>query len=306
MDDPTNFDPTYAMRNAIRNIVANQNNLPVALCKDRLIQLSTIGREYREYLLKEVNGILRRCTFKRDTFTGSIQVKIPDDLYEQPHRVLRHFIPALTRIFWARKVREFAFLGIEGDISSKQVLTNFLNPKYKRFNVQGVMFDKRTNKEQNEFSIVLYPEEPRRRSKKPVVYLKVENQEGAEWKRATFEFPMNWRQPWPLEVLVREDRNYYFRRLHPDDERFVGKFINRRQKMYYRHALKRSRFYCRELFPVLCHMEGHREWVDSVPQFRIDIVPDVKTVSYGVFDLKDSYSQWNEMQWEETKIPLEK
>src|SRR5438876_3084020 len=203
MDDPTNSDPTYALRNAIRQIVKVQDDLPVALQKENIIALATRGNQFRDNLLDEVNQVIRQCRFSYEAFNGILRVECPKSIYSAPHRVLQHFIPALSRIFNTRKLERFYFHGVGNDKASNKVIQKFLNPKMKGFNVIHIQYRRQGHAREDMFELLLSPEEPRRSIRRKVdVPVKVSKSQTGEWRLATFEFPREWKQFSDIKVKV--------------------------------------------------------------------------------------------------------
>ena len=303
MDDPTNSDPTYALRNAIRQIVKVQDDLPVALQKENIIALAARGNQFRDVLLDEVNNTISLCKFSYEAFNGILRVECPKWIYNVPHRVLQHFIPALSRIFNTRKLERFYFHGVGNDKASNRVIEKFLNPKMKGFNVIHIQYRRRLHAREDMFELLLSPEEPRQAIRKKLhVPVKVSISQTGEWRLASFEFPPEWEQFSEIKVKVREDRGYYFRCLNvKEDLRLMEKHLPKRNKIRWKNAIRRSRSYPICLFAVLCHKEGRREWVDAIPQLRLHLSDDVVTTSRRTYNLDECNNEWLRLKWDRTE-----
>jgi hypothetical protein len=303
MDDPTNSDPTYALRNAIRQIVKVQDNLPAALQKENILALAARGNQFRDDLLDEVNNVIRQCKFSYEPFNGILKVECPNWIYNLPHRILQHFIPALSRIFNTRKLERFYFHGVGNDKASKRVVEKFLNPKMKGFNVIHILYRRQGHAREDMFELRLLPEEPRRSVRNKFhVPVKVSLSQTGEWRLTSFEFPPEWKQFSDITVKVREDRGYYFRYLDKNEDfRLMEKHLSKRNKIRWKNALRRSKWYPLCLFAVLCHKEGRREWVDAIPQLRLHLSDDVVTTSRRTYNLDEYNNEWVGLKWDRTE-----
>ena len=302
--DHTNFDPTYALRNAIRKVVANQDDLPAALRKDKILALSERGVAFRTMLLEEVNARLSECTFKRDPFTGTLIVEFWRSLQDAPDRVLQHFIPALVRVFKSGKVQAFVFLGVGGDKASSRAVDRFRKQEYKLFNILGVSFRRINNLGEKKWTFTLTPENPRRRLRKAKVEVTVPEGPEDTWRLASFAFPPHWWMPWGIDVRVLKNHHYYFRHFSEQyDAHFIEKFGTSRMKTEMKRGIEWARGFPKILFPVLCHREEsgqpNNEVVDSIPHFRINLNPDVQVMPHGQFDLGGREQKWVELKMEE-------
>jgi hypothetical protein len=301
MDDPTNFDPTYALRNAIRSIVKVQEDLPVALRKENIIALAERGNRFRDELLEHVNDALDQCRFSYEAFTGMLRVEIPRTTYLLPDRVVQHFIPALSRVFKSHKRERFYFRGLGTDKASKRTLGNFLNPKTILFNVMGIEFRRQGHSQADFFELFLYPEKPRIKARKnSTVPVFVPRGQSGEWKVTKFEFPDNWWQFHDFNIKVTEDRKYYFRyfaenneaKVRKGDKLLMARIMTKWDSVRWHHALRRSKYYPRCNFAVLCHKEGKKEIVDAIPQLRLNFTDGVFALCLGKYDLDKPEHEW--------------
>lgn len=302
MDDKTNFDPTFALRNAIRSIVQVQEDLPVALKKENIIALATRGNKFRDELLRHVNEALSRCIFSYEAFTGMLKVECPKSIYYLPDRVVQHFIPALSRVFKSRKLEPFYFYGSGNDKASKRTVANFLNQKLFLFNVMGIEFRRQGHTRWDYFEFLLYPErtriKPRRNTSVPIF---VPRGQLGEWKATKFEFPENWWQLHDFSVKVTQDRKYYFRYFTEDkdtkgprsDASLLDRTLKKRDSLRWQNAKRRSKYYPRCNFAVLCHKEeGNKEIVDAIPQLRLNFTEGAFALSSGKYDLDKPEHEW--------------
>jgi hypothetical protein len=322
MDDPTNLDPTFALRNAIRSIVKAQENLPVALRKENIIALARRGNQYRDDLLKRVNDAVSKCRFSYEAFTGMLKVECPMSTYDLPERVLQHFIPALIRVFKTRKLEQFFFHGVGIDKASKATLTKFLNQKRHSFNIQGTEFRRHRHFRVDYFVLHLYPEKPRIRARRgTIIPITVPQGQFGEWKNAKFEFPEQWQQFHELIVKVKDDREYYFRYFTEEndtkgprsDASLMNRFLTKRDSVRWKNAKHRSTYYPRCNLAVLCHMEKRvgkkdKESVDAIPQLGMNFSNRVFTLCTGKYDLNKREHEWVSIEREdegglETKRP---
>ena len=304
------------MRNAIRQIVQVQDNLPVALRKLNIIALAKRGHQFREELIERVNALIGTCSFLRDPFTGSILIYVPSKIRDNPARVLQHFVAALAQTFKVQRVEKFQFKGLASDKVGKPCVSKFVTllDRNMRFNVFSVKFERASERffysdkyylknfapEVGTIAIAVSPEIPRRGlQSRWIVPLQIENQTST-WKRATIQFPEEWWMAWKIEVYVKNDLDYYIRPLGgkkgKSDLKILGKHCTGAQFRRFKKAVGRAQFYPNPLYAVLCHKEGHREWVDSLPQFGIDLSEDVKTTYDGNFDL-NAESEWIQLEW---------
>jgi hypothetical protein len=295
VDDPTNFVPTYALRNAIRHIVRHQTDLPWALRKPNLIVLASHGDQFRMDVLARVNELLSLCSFARETFTGKLKVACPPTVHQTPPRILRHFLPALARIFKSNKVENFAFRGVGSDLFSSEIANNFLNPNVPTFNVQSLSFRKIDKKLSRTLNLVITPEEPRRRTReKMTIPVQFGSEADDGWRYATHEEHLG---PWAISISVQKDLGYYLRPLNDKDISSVEKWVPEHSRHLWNNGIHRAIYYPKSLFPVLCHREGddEREIRDALPRFGIDISSGVRTSCggpYGEHDLETEKEQW--------------
>jgi hypothetical protein len=306
--DLTNFEPTHALRTAIRYIVRNQNDLPVALQKQSLMPLIEKGRKYKTEQLDKVNSMLSRCTFERDTFTGGIKVQFPVGMIRGLRRrqAVAHFIPALARVFLSGKVEPFNFLGVRADKTSDTIVENFCDFKLsQQFNVFGLLFRKVLRSGDKRYILYIAPELPRRigwQNVSRIVPITVLPDQTTKWKRTTFEFPVQWHQPWKIRVTVKEDRGYYFRMI--DQVSGVGWLHDHFNFGHWDAALflnskKRGRFYPFPLLLVICHLEDNVEKIDYLPRHGIKISQDVRVKLNTTFDLTQlDKEEYVDMEWD--------
>jgi hypothetical protein len=295
VDDPTNFVPTYALRNAIRHIVQHQAYLPWALRKPNLMVLASRGDRFRMDVVGRVNELLNLCSFARETFTGKLKVVCPPTVYQTPTRILRHFLPALARIFKSNKVEKFALRGIRPDLVSSEIANNLLNPNVLTFNVQSLSFRKIDIKVSRRLTLVITPEEPRQRTREKMtepVQFGSEADDG--WRYVTYE---EWLGPWAISISVQKDLGYYLRPLNAKDISSFEKWMPEHSRHHWNNGIQRAIYYPKSLLSILCHREGDngREIRDALPRFGIDISFGVRTScagQYGEHDLATGTEQW--------------
>jgi hypothetical protein len=73
-EDQTNKDPSVTLRNAVRYMYKN-HNMPAALSKPALLELSRRYRATRNAALEVANAWLRQCTVKLETRTGVLKAR---------------------------------------------------------------------------------------------------------------------------------------------------------------------------------------------------------------------------------------
>ena len=295
------------MRTAIRYIVRNQNDLPVALQKQSLMPLIEKGRKYKTEHLDKVNSMLSRCTFERDTFTGGVKVQFPVSMIRglRRRRAVAHFIPALARVFLSGKVGPFNFLGVRADKASDTIVESFCDFKLsQQFNVFGLLFRKVLRSGDKKYILYIAPELPRRikwQNVSRIVPITVLPDQTTKWKKTTFEFPVQWHQPWKIEVTVKEDRGYYFRMIDQlfgvglQDHFNFGTW----DAALFLNSKKRSRFYPFPLLLVICHLEDNVEKMDYLPRHGIKISQDVRVKLNTTFDLTQlDKEEYVDMEWD--------
>jgi len=308
-NDSTNFEPTHAMRTAIRYIVRNQDDLPVALQKQSLMPLIEKGRKYKTEQLERVNSMLSRCTFERDTFTGGVRVQFPVSMIRGLRRpAVAHFIPALARVFFSGKVEPFKFLGVRADKASDAVVEKFCDFKLpQQFNVFGLLFRKVLRSGDKRYILYIAPEFPPRikwQHVSRIVPITVLPDQTTKWKKTTFEFPVQWHQPWKIDVAVKEDRVYYFRiidQLFREGVQDHSKFekLGKWDAALVLNSKKRSRFYPFPLLLVICHLEDNVEKLDYLPRHGIQISQDVRAKIHTTFDLTQlDKEEYVGMEWD--------
>ena len=308
--DPTNFEPTHAFRTAIRHIVRNQDDLPLALQKQNIMPLAEKGRKYRTELLDRVNSMLAHCTFERDTFTGGVRVQFPVWMIRghRQREAVQHFISALARVFLSGKVEPFNFLGVQADKASEQIAQRFCDFKLRQqFNVFGLLFQKVLRNDQKRYILFIAPEVPPRNKRQhysQVVPITVLPNQTTKWKRTTFEFPVQWHQPWKIDVYVKEDRHYYFRMVDQLMSEWIRDHFNFKNLPEWDRALlwsskKRSRFYPFRLLLVICHLEEDVEKMDYLPRHKIKMSDDIKVVVHSTYDLTQiAKEEYVDMEWD--------
>lgn len=309
VEDPTNSDPTYALRNAIRQIVKVQDDLPDALRKENVIALAARGNQFRACLVVQVNSLIRQCIFRREAFTGMMKVELPRSTYDNPPRVLGHFITALSRIFKAGKVEEFSFHGVGNDRASAAVILRFYYSHYFVWNVMSTQFRRLGSTEDEMYTLLLTPEVPRaaQRRRTPVSVRLLNEAGTGRWKETSFDFPEEWWQPSRISIYVQKDRDYYLRYFDRNrDLRSSGKpspyhrHMSKQDKIKFDNALVRASVYLPNYyFSVLCHKEGNHEIIDAFPHFEISLSPDVKVTAWGrdgKFNLHQAEREWVDLE----------
>jgi hypothetical protein len=296
VDDPTNFEPTYALRNAVRHIVRNQDDLPLALRRQHILKLSGHGHRFRTDVVGQVNKLLSLCSVARETFTGTLKITCPPEIHKVSPRILRHFLPALARVFRSNKRDKFTLHGIGQDLVSAQISNMLLNHNDLKFNIQSLEFRKFETKPSGELTLLIAPEEPRRRRKPINQEILFHPQEDDGWRHAICK---EWIPPWLIKISVQEDLGYYLRPLNKKDIATYDNWIPEHSRNLFENGLFRSKYYAKSLFPVLCHREGDLEVRDALPRFGIDISTGVRTScigGYGNYDLGTGNEQWVEVE----------
>lgn len=295
MDDPTNFEPTYALRNAVRHVVRIQDDLPLALRRQPILMLSSHGDQFRTDIVGEVNKLLSICSFARERFTGTLKITCPPEIHKVSARILRHFLPALARVFKSNKIDKFALRGVGPDMVSAQISNMLLNPNDLKFNIQSLEFRKFEAKPSGKLTLLIAPEELRRTRKPVNQVLLFGPEEDDGWRHAICE----WMSPWTIKISVQEDLGYYLRPLNKKDLATYRSWIPRHSRNLFENGLVRAKYYSKSLFPVLCHREGDLEVRDALPRFGINISAVVRTsciVGYGNYGLRKTKKEWDEIK----------
>lgn len=312
-EDPTNAVTTYAMRNAIRSIVKNQNDLPLALRKERIVALQQKGSDFRSKLVRRVNKMMGLGRYSLELFNKTLKAEIPESLFEVPERILRHFIPMLVRI-WREEGQfvGFRFHGTAEDSSSITFMKTFVKLQHKsgRFNVQGAEIIKKKHIKPGWINFIVNPEVPRHALRKHEIELKpVPSSDDREWREYQFDFPPSWPQMHKIKVFARGNTQFYFRNWkegEKGDTRIIDavrKELAKGDRQRWGNVPGRIRQYPACLYAVLCHRENSPnyrgkkiEWIDAVPQFGININPNVRTTTDGTYDLHSERGEWKELQ----------
>ena len=306
VEDPTNSDPTFGLRNALRKMVQNQEDLPVALRKENILQMVERGRKFREQILMDTNKLLSECKFMQGDWTGVLKVFVPATVYNYPRELHRHFIAGLCRIFHNHRIENYTFLGLASDRVSKEVVKKFWKAQgcldqgepekvnYAAFDAQRVQFRYIPATDGHYWS--LYPQKPRRSETIDwITPVKVNEDPGKEWKSTNFKLPSKWFMPHKFTIFVKEDKGYYLRSLfqrprRPDMD-ILKKILTDRQYAEFDSTFHVDSSYPPQLYPVLCHTAAGTyvkntkiEWIDSIPQFRLDIAGDVHSICDRKFD----------------------
>lgn len=261
-----------------------------------MLILSSYGDRFRTDVIGQVNHLLGLCSFARETFTGRLKVKCPPEVHKKPIRVLRHFIPALARVFRSNKIDKFELYGIVADLVSASIVNILLDPKDLKFNIQGLSFEKVEAKSSGAFTLLIAPDALRRRltEKRHRIVFGPEDADG--WRHVICK---EWMPPWTFKISVKDDLGYYIRALNKKDMITHQKWIPEHSRIIFENGLWRAQKYAKSLFPVLCHHKGHLEYKDALPRFGIDISSDVRTScigAYGDFDLGTGNAQWVELE----------
>jgi hypothetical protein len=257
--------------------------------------LASHGDRFRMDVVGRVNELLSLCSFARETFTGKLKVVCPPTVHQTSTRILRHFLPALARIFKSNKVEKFALRGVGPDLVSSEVANNLLNPNVLTFNLQSLSFRKIDTKLSRTLTLVITPEEPRRRTKETMtesVQFGPEEEDG--WRSAFYE---EWLGPWAISISVQKDLGYYLRPLNAKDISSFEMWIPEHTRHLWNNGIHRAIHYPKSLFSILCHREGdnEREIRDALPRFGINISFGVRTScagQYGEHNLATETEQW--------------
>jgi len=280
----------FALRNAIRHIVQKQDDLPVALQRNNILSLAILGSQFHERLLRGVNSLLNQCNFHREAFTGKVRVTFPAAILRAPSRVLRNFIPALAHAFHSNSVERYVFRGSRTDLVSEDIVFQLLNPEVGQFTALALSFRKQLPTASGLLRLVVTPQRPPKVEIKPLP-LSVDVQHG-EWKLLKLNEKNERLVPTSIEISVLEDRNYYLRPLRTTDHPKLKLLMPIDIRIQFLNGLNRSKDYPRELFPLLCHLEGEEEIIDALPSFKIDLSSTVKTRCARDFDLWRSTEEW--------------
>jgi hypothetical protein len=168
-----------------------------------------------------------------------------------------------------------------------------LNPNDLKFNIQSLEFRKFEAKPSGVLTLLIAPEEPRRRRKPITQALLFGPDKDNGWRHVICK---DWMPPWTIEISIQEDRGYYLRPLNKKDIATYKNWIPERSRNLLQNGLFLAKYYAKSLFPVLCHREGDLEVRDALPRFGIDISADVRTScigAYGDYDLGTRNEQWD-------------
>jgi hypothetical protein len=274
-------------------MVQRQMDLPVALQRESLLSLAAIGNQFRENLLREVNGVLDQVKFSREAFTGKMKIRMPSDVMDLQPRTLQNFIAALASVFQSGTPRTYTLIGSGMDMVSKHVVSQFLDPRVRHFNVLSISFRKIPGSSSEIFSLLLTPESPRRTEKKRVWL--TASRDDAEGRLLKLNGRISSSLMRNIEIWALKDHNYYIRPLEKTDIPALKSIMPDNLKSGFLNGLNRSSDYPRSIFPLLCHRDGTKEIFDSLPTFKIDLSPDIKTRYLRVFDLSRSAEEWVEL-----------
>jgi len=296
VEDATNVDKSFALRNAIRHLVQTQVNLPLALQKPNIIALSKTGNQQRKELSGDVTQLVARCTILGELFTSQVLIAVPKRyIYQSTPRILKRFLPALARIFYSGRAEHFDFQGTGLDLVSTPTVEKLLNANIAKFNALLLSFHKLFRPEESDsFVLLISPDEPRRDCYS-VLPLQIPDT-ADEWNSAVIDPKTVWWSPWEITVSVQQDRGYYFRRLDKYELSALEKSIPEEGKSIWRNGLCRAQYYPKAMFPVLCHMENGKEIVDSLPRFGLDLSRDVRSTCSGSYDLSKREREWTRLE----------
>lgn len=298
------------MRNAIRSMVANQEDLPLALRRDNILRIQQKGDAFRTDLCKRIDDMIGLCRISIELFNKIIKIEAPQHLYELPERIQRHFIPALIRIWREGRVQPFRFNGTAEDSSS----ITFMKTWYKlenttgRFNVQGTEFIKRKHRRPGWFELYIKPEIPRHGLRNHEIELKRMSPPDREWRDYYFEFPAEWPQMHKIKVSARGNYRFYFRHWQEGrqgDSRIIKtikKDLRKSDRARWENVNSRIQDFPACLYAVLCHRgslpnspKKKVEWIDAIPQFGVTVNPDVRAGTDGTYDLGTPEPEWMEL-----------
>jgi hypothetical protein len=297
VEDATNIDKSFALRNAIRHLVQTQGNLPLALQKSNIIALSKTGNQQRQELLNQVDQLVSRCTILQELFTGQVQVSVPKQyIYQSTPRILKRFVPALVRIFYSGRVENFDFRGTGFDLVNTLTIEKLLDSNIGKFDALSLSFQKLGRPEETDSLVLLIsPNEPRRNSYS-ILPVQIPDTPD-DWKSAVIDPKSVWWSPWKITVSVQQDRGYYFRRLDKYELSSLEKSIEEDRKYIWSNGLCRAQYYPKAMFPVLCHVENGKEIVDSLPRFGLDLSGDVRSTCSGSYDLSQREHEWIRLEF---------
>jgi len=292
-------------------MVENQDDLPIGLRRENILAVQRKGDTFRTELCKRIDHTIGLCRFSIELFNKTLKVQVPQHLYEVPERVLRHFIPAIIRIWREGTIRHFQFNGTGEDTTSIRLMKTFYKLGERnngRFNVQGVDIIKKGHPRPGWFELYVKPEIPRHALRKHEIELKPIQSEDREWKDYYFEFPAEWPQMHKIKVTARGNTQFYFRHWQEGkkgDSRII-QAIKRElwpaERKRWENVQTRVQDYPACLYAVLCHRENSVnypkkkvEWIDAVPQFGINVNPNVRTWTDGIYDLGRPSQEWKEL-----------
>jgi len=128
--DPTNADPTYTVRNAIRKLLYEKPcRLPKALQKPSLMEIAYRAAKWNSFIAKKANRILQdNCDVKIDYKTGTLQMKVPeivlDELEEVEAKVLLKTLTlAAEKVTPQRTIKRRSMINVLANIFGRDHLT---------------------------------------------------------------------------------------------------------------------------------------------------------------------------------------
>jgi hypothetical protein len=112
-----------------------------------------------------------------------------------------------------------------------------------------------------------------------------------------------------IKVWARGNTQFYFRNWKEgkqSDTRIIEairKELSKVSRQNWENIPSRIRQYPACLYAVLCHRENSPnfrgkkiEWIDAVPQFGININPNVRTTTDGTYDLLTEQAEWHRIE----------
>jgi hypothetical protein len=297
VEDETNQLATYGSRNAIRAIVENQEDMPVALRKESILDVEAKGTVFRTQLLEKVNDLLRQCRIEEEKFLGTIRVKIPLSVTRERERYLRHLLAALARLVapLTPDVARYDFQGNKEDAVSPTIVDNIRHPFLHQFNFHHASFKKFGSIHNDRVTYTIIPEYPRMKGLEqwsPRLRLTPVSDSPHGKFRGSFNAGSLLKT---VEVFVETLRDYYLRRLNHEDIRVLEAVVPWNRSVEWHTGVRRMKAggYSPKQLHLVCHKEGD---VDSLPQFRFDFSPDVKTFYNRSFDLSQ-LEEWEGLEW---------
>ena len=309
-EDSTNQDRTYGLRNALRYIVAKQDDLPRALRKSELEPLIARATIYRTQLIDRVRSEMLQCKFERESFTKGFRVTYPASLLEAPMDVLRRVIAAMAQVarYGVRDnhIALYRLLGRKDDRVSEAIAARFIDPNTAGFNVLQVFFSfsRNMSPESSHYTFHMEAEAPRRSERfSAPSFLNVaasESNDGWHVGRSD-DYP-------DIGLKFKTDKSYYVRGFLLNERAEIEKAVPPDKLKFWKNGLVRAAVFRngqgtlpRFIAILIGHLdENGQEIIDSLPRFGIDISPDIKTETiHGIPDLSRPEAEWETLSYRE-------